>query len=301
LVAQRLDLPVGALAQAMRAAGVHEQITEAQAKGWNTDPESVPEWLAVLRGERLARAAEQEYRREQAAERRQLRELAAEQSALAKVKAGKTRFSDEEWLYVQDWAFRAVKELVRNRGDVTGMDEQVLRLAGIDAGDHSTWPLHAGGCDGGGSVHCTARVGELHARRRADALIESVAKEAAVRELALSPGQFVTTWHGSRVGTVVKVNKVTVKVRMVGDRTRDGNTLVEKNLDPRYLSPAPDSLPALPKPGDEVVLRDHGGHTRQARVIESDGPLFEASYSLKSGQWRSGWFDLTAIQPGPGR
>jgi hypothetical protein len=57
-------------------------------------------------------------------------------------------------------------------------------------------------------------------------------------------------------------------------------------------------LPAPPKPGSEVVVRDHGGHLRAARVIETHGPLFEATYSLKSGRWRSGWFDVAAIQPG---
>ena len=48
-----------------------------------------------------------------------------------------------------------------------------------------------------------------------------------------------------------------------------------------------------------TLLCDHGGHTRDARVVAVDGPLFEATYSLKSGQWRSAWFDVTAIQAGP--
>jgi hypothetical protein len=46
------------------------------------------------------------------------------------------------------------------------------------------------------------------------------------------------------------------------------------------------------------VICDHGGHVRHARVAEVDGPLFEASYSLKSGQWRSAWFDVLALPPG---
>jgi hypothetical protein len=138
---------------------------------------------------------------------------------------------------------------------------------------------------------------QLRAQRRVDALIESVAKETTLRDLHLTPSQFVTTWHGARVGLVIKVNKVTVKIRMIGGR--DGrNTIVEKNLDPRYVEPVPDGLPSPPKPGDEVVVRDHGGHARHARVIEVDGPLFEATYCLISGQWRSGWFDLAAIVAG---
>ena len=48
---------------------------------------------------------------------------------------------------------------------------------------------------------------------------------------------------------------------------------------------------------EAVVIRDHGGHMRDARVVEVDGPLFEATYSLKSGQWRSAWFDVLALHP----
>lgn len=300
--ARLLGISVAELAGAMRGSGVQERLTEAQATRWNAAPETAPQWFTTLLGERMARAAEQEYRRARDEEQRQLRALAAEQSALAKVRAGKRRFNDGEWAYVQDWAFRAAKDLVRGgRGlEIDDFDRLVLRAAGVNAADHSTWPLHAGGCDGEGREHCSARIEAMRAARRADALIDSVAKESAVRDSGLAPGQAVTAWHGSRVGTVVKVNKVTVKVRMIGGQ-RDRHAPVEKNLDPRHLSPAPDSLPAAPQPGDIVLLRDRGGHTRTARVIESNGPLFEATYSVNSGQWRSGWFDLFAIQPGHGK
>lgn len=301
MVAARVGIPVADLARAMRGAGVYRQLTEAEATDWICDPETAPEWFTTLLGERLARAAETEYRRQQAAEQRQLRELAVEQSAWAKVQAGKKRFSDDEWVFVQDWAFGAAKDLVRNGPEVDVSDEErrMLLAVGVDADDHSTWPVHAGGCDGEGDEHCAVRIEQMRAERRVDALIDSVAKETALGNLALSPGQFVTTWHGARVGLVVKVNKVTVKVRLIGGQG-DRHAVIEKNLDPRYVEIVGPSLPAPPEPGDEVVLRDHGGHTRRARVVEVDGPLFEATYSLKSGQWRSAWFDLTAISPGAG-
>ncbi|MBS1693102.1 MAG: hypothetical protein JST91_12860 [Actinobacteria bacterium] len=89
---------------------------------------------------------------------------------------------------------------------------------------------------------------------------------------------------------------MTVKVRMVGGRA-DRNGVIEKNLDPRYVERAAPSLRTPPQSGAEVVVRDHGGHLRRAQVVEVDGPLFEATFSLKSGQWRSGWFDLAAIEP----
>jgi hypothetical protein len=302
-VAQRVGIPVADLARAIRASGVHRQLTEAEAKDWIIcDLETAPEWFTTLLGERLARAAEAEYRREQAEEQRQLRELAVEQSAWAKIQAGKRRFSDDEWAFVHDWAFRAAKDLVRSgpEADVTDEERRVLLAVGVDVDDHSTWPVHAGGCDGEGAEHCAVRMEQMSAERRVDALIDSIAKKTALRDLALSRGQFVTTWHGARVGRVVKVNKVTVKVRLVGGQG-DRHAVVEKNLDPRYVRRiAPESLPSPPEPGGMVPLREHCGHTREAQVVAVDGPLFEVTYSLKSGQWRSAWFDLAAIQPTAG-
>lgn len=298
VAAQQLGIKVGVLANAMRAAGVSTAITPTQAQQWANDPETAPQWLMQLLGERMAAAAQAEYGRQQDAEQQERRVLAAEQSALAKVRAGKRRFNDDEWVWVQDWAFRAAKELVRGWGefDVTEFERQVLRAVGVDPDNHHTWPVHAGGCDGVGTDHCAVRLDQIRAERRVDALIDSVAKETALGHLALTAGQFVTTWHGARVGVVVKVNKVSVKVRMVGGRA-DRNTVVEKNLDPRYVERAAASLPAPPAAGDEVIVRDHSGHIRRAEVVEVDGPLFEAAYALKSGQWRSGWFDVAALQP----
>jgi hypothetical protein len=302
VVASRAGISVTDLARAMCTAGVYGQLTEADAADWICDPEAAPEWFTTLLGERLARAAEAEYRRQQAEEQRQLRELAVEQSAWAKVQAGKRRFSDDEWVFVHDWAFRATTDLVGSgpQADVSDEEWRVLSATGVDADDHETWPVHAGSCDGAGDEHCAVRIEQMRAERRADALIDSVAKKMALRDLSLSPGQFVATWHGARVGLVVKVDKVTVKVRLIGGQG-DRHAVVKKNLDPRYVRIASASLSSPPKPGGMVLLRDYGGCTREAQVVAVDGPLFEATYSLKSGQWRSAWFDLTAIQPGAGQ
>jgi hypothetical protein len=299
VVSQRLGVPVADAAHAMRAAGVTGPLTVRQAKEWAGDPGSAPEWLSGLWGERMARAAQQEYHREQQLERHAMRELTVEQSALEKVKTGKRRFTDKEWLLVEDWAFRAAKDLVRGGPgrEVGDFGYRVLRIVGVDPGDHATWPVHAGGCDGEGALHCAERIEQVRAQRGAEALTESVARETALREAGLSPGLAVTAWHGDRVGVVVKVNKVSVKVRFVGGK-RDQYALVERNLDPRHVHPAPESLPPPLLPGEEVVIRDHGGHVRHARVAEVDGPLFEATYSLKSGHWRSAWFDVLAVHPG---
>jgi hypothetical protein len=299
VVSQRLGVPVADAARAMRAAGVTGPVTVRQARAWTDDPGTAPEWLSGLWGERMAHAAQREYHREQQREQHAMRELAVEQSALAKVEAGKRRFTGYERLYVEDWAFRAAKDLVRGGpgGQVDGFDCRVLRAVGVDPEDHATWPAHAGGCDGEGALHCAERIGQVRAQRRAEALTESVAREAALREAGFSPGLVVTAWDGHRAGVVVKVNKVSVKVRFVGGQ-RDLYSLVERNLDPRHVRPALGSLPQPPLPGDEVLIRDHGGHVRPARVTEAGGPLFEAAYSLKSGQRRSAWSGVLALQPG---
>ncbi len=108
-----------------------------------------------------------------------------------------------EWFfYVQDWAFRAAKDLVRDGPDneVDEFDRRALKAVGVDADDHSTWAVHAAGCDGEGDEHCVVRIEQMRAERRADALIESVAKETTLSDLHLTVGQFVTTWHGARSG-----------------------------------------------------------------------------------------------------
>lgn len=202
----------------------------------------------------------------------------------------------EEWAYVEDWAFRASKWLLEEPDPEVGEEaEQVLRLIGVKVDDHRTWWLHIGGCDQQGTAPCRVRIDEMRAERRAEALLDSIAKETALREPRMRVGAYVTAWSGRRIGQIVKINKVSVKVRMIGSR-EDGHVITEKNLDPRYVSVVHEHFRAVPEVDDEVVLRDHGGYTRSARVVTVDGPLFEASYSIKNGEWRSAWFDVLCLK-----
>lgn len=89
-VAQILGLTIAEVAQAMRAAGVTERLTASEAKTWANGVD-MPEWLGVLHGERLARAAKEEHRKQQAEKDRQLRELMAEEGAISKVRSGAHR------------------------------------------------------------------------------------------------------------------------------------------------------------------------------------------------------------------
>lgn len=294
-VSARLGLRVAELARAMRTAGVTTPLTPAQVASWQRDPDSVPDWLAALRGDQLARAAEKEYQNHLEEEKWRLRALVREQSAVEKLREGRRFFNREERAVVQGIAYQASINLVwgMSSDDLNDLELRALEIYHIDPDNHATWDLHLDGCDGLGVRHCDERVEEMRLARRVDALIESVHKETAAREWSV--GQPVSAWYGSRVGRIIKINKVTVKVRMVGNQMRDGNALIEKNLDPRYITTVPETVPATPEVGDTVTLRDHRGHIRVALVTAVDTPLFEAEYTLRSKEVRKVWFDPLAL------
>ncbi|MFD6061410.1 hypothetical protein [Rhodococcus wratislaviensis] len=67
------------------------------------------------------------------------------------LESGQQRHCTEiEMRTVRYVAFRAVKNLSRGASadDLSGGELSTLRGAGVDPGDHSTWPLHTSGCDG---------------------------------------------------------------------------------------------------------------------------------------------------------
>ena len=60
------------------------------------------------------------------------------------------RCTEIEMRTVRYVAFRAVNDLSRGASadDLSGGELSALRVAGVDPGDHSTWPLHTSGCQG---------------------------------------------------------------------------------------------------------------------------------------------------------
>ena len=292
-VSARLGMKIFSVAAAMRAAGVEEQLTLEQAEQWMTDLETAPDWFTGLIGERLAAAAIAEFERVRAEEEWQMEFLLIEKSAADKVASGTGRFTGEEWDYVLDWAYQVERQIFKNGPgvDISDYERQLLRLVGVDPDNHETWELHTRGCDGIGAAHCQIRI----EKKRVESLLDSIAKETTLKELGFVPGETITTWNGARVGVVVKTNRVTVKIRTTGTRSK-GYVPVERNVDPRYVQRATDAVPATPAVGDAVTIRDYGGHVRTVTVVATDGPLFEATYVLKSKQCRRVWFDVTMLQ-----
>ncbi|MER5389199.1 hypothetical protein [Saccharopolyspora sp. NPDC002686] len=156
-VSNVLQLKVHEVARAMRAAGATQQLTVGQAKTWKASPETAPEWFVALLAERTCRDAERIARAERHALEHEHRMLLLREKVERRLLAGAKHFrSDDAELVATDIAVQASKELVRNCGPVCGgpvdsllpVEAAALRWAGVDPGDHSTWVIHRGDCEG---------------------------------------------------------------------------------------------------------------------------------------------------------
>lgn len=149
------------LAAAMRRHGVTGSVTVKDAKHWKSDPATAPDWLLEVFAECAAKRATREFRIQQEKEASEMREIRAEHTAAEKVKKNSPfrKFNDDEQVWLEDWMFRASKELVRGMksSDVDEFTRRVLHLFGIDPNRHETWVVHAGDCDGKGKTSCAFR------------------------------------------------------------------------------------------------------------------------------------------------
>lgn len=308
-VAQVLGLKVRTVAEAMRATGETHPLTVAQAKAWKTGHTEMPDWLAPLYAERIAaaaqRAAAEAARQAEAAHQ----ELLRTERVHTKLAAGRTRFNHADMYVVEEIAFTASKELVRGLSpdDLSVTEHSALRACGVDPDDHQTWMLHDGGCDQTGGPDCGTRLLAIAQERAAEQQaarferqLASMHAEGRIASGEFTVGQPVLTWYESRIGTIAKVNRVTVKVRFVGG-FRDGYALVEKNLKPEYLHPVPVTTPPAPEVAAEVWVKDWRNDNRiyPGVVVARDGALFQVQYTLKSGQPRTAWFDRLRLTTAP--
>jgi hypothetical protein len=147
-VAETLQLRVRQVAAAMRAAGVTEQVTVRQARAWKSLAEEPPAWMLTLMAQSTAKAARRQARNQRRNiedEHRILLQAADVEQRLLSSRA--IRGHDREFI-ASDYAYRAMKDLVRADGDVSylnDLDLAALRWAGVLPADRSTWFLRAGG------------------------------------------------------------------------------------------------------------------------------------------------------------
>jgi hypothetical protein len=269
-VVELLGLSSGRVAGAMRAAGVSTPLDEPTVTGWlSSCARPMPAWLSQLMAEEAATAAEHEARARAEALEAEHRRLLVEERVQHKLLAGKRRFHGEDLEVVEQWAFYAAKDLIYSGdGEVGELDTAVLRAVGVDANDHTTWPFHCGGCDGLGAANCAERVAQMAAQRFEELEADRLARRERSRRDAeciasgaFIVGQPVLAYYDSRAAVVVKVNKVTVKVRHIGWNAT-GYELVERNYSPTYLhnlSAGAAEKAAAIAVGQRVEFTDGGG------------------------------------------
>lgn len=301
-VAGALGLKVRIVASAMRAAGVSATLTLEEAKRWrNGGGQDMPDWLTTLYAERAAVSAQKAH----AAEIRRLedehKELLREERIHSQLASGRRRFSEADMWIVEQVAFDAAKDLVRGSApdELSPVEVNALRACRIDPEQHHTWPIHHGQCDGEGGPDCNTRMLAMEEERQAEKQAErferqlaSMHAEGRINSGEFTVGQPVLTYYDSRIGTVIKVNRVTLKVRFIGGH-RDGYAIVEKNLPPEYLRPVPAHIPPAPAAASEVWIKDWRNESRiyGGIVVGHDRDLFEVQYTIKSGETRVAWFD----------
>ncbi|HEY9474884.1 MAG TPA: hypothetical protein VIS06_13655 [Mycobacteriales bacterium] len=147
---QILGIRLRIIAGYLRQAGRSEKLTREQAGAWRDRPQDAPPWFAGMLAESAARQAQREAVRQRHELEREHRMLVLADQVERRLLAGTKHFRDPDSEFIaSDLAFRAMKELVRNRGDASSLldlDRAALRWAGVVPEDHGTWFLHSGNC-----------------------------------------------------------------------------------------------------------------------------------------------------------
>jgi hypothetical protein len=304
-VAQLLGLSCERVAAAMRAAGVGRPLDDPTVTGWLAScARPMPNWLSELLAQTAAQEAERQARAKAEALEAEHRRLLVEERVQEKLLAGKRHFRGEALDVVEQWAFYAAKELLYTGGNVDELAAAALKAVGVDPKDHTTWPLHHGGCDGAGGDSCDARIAEMAAERfaaqeadRHERRQRSRRDAEHIASGAFVVGQPVLASYDSRAAVVVRVNKVTVKVRHIGWQS-NGYALVERNYSPAYLHNLSARLveqAGAIAVGDRIEFTDWGGRKRVGEILDTDGPLLQVGYQLVSGQPRTAWIDVLRL------
>jgi hypothetical protein len=146
-VSQILAMKVAVVAESMRRSGVEAPMTDRQARLWKTDPSQASDWFLTLLADQAAHAAKGAYRRAVGEVEAEHRTLLLTAEVEARLLSGRRIRGYEAEFIASDFAFRAMKELVRCQGDTEWLleiDLAALKWAGVDPADPDTWFLRAG-------------------------------------------------------------------------------------------------------------------------------------------------------------
>lgn len=144
-VAETLHLRARQVAAAMRVAGVTEQLTVKQARAWKSLAEEPPGWMLALMAQATARAARRQARDQQRDIEGGHQMLLLAADVEQRLLSSRAVRGHEQGFIASDYAFRAMKDLVRTDGDVSylnDLDLAALRWAGVLPAE---WFLRAGG------------------------------------------------------------------------------------------------------------------------------------------------------------
>ena len=147
-VAQSAGLKVHVVARAMRHAGVTEPLTVRQAKAWQSMREEPPEWFVALMVRKAARQATRAARTRARDLEYEHRWVILSADVEARLLAGRRVRGYERETIAADFAFQAMKDLVRADGDTAYLGEldlAALRWVGVDPDNRDTWLLGSGG------------------------------------------------------------------------------------------------------------------------------------------------------------
>lgn len=153
-VAQRAHLGVHELAQAMKETGRTAPLTRAEVRRWRHRPDQAPDWYISVLVARAARDAQRAHRHHVQDQEAEHALLLREHHIWSRLRAGATRFGDADREILHRFVLAACRDLARECGDYCGgpVPERepdaaaVLRWAGVDPDDHTTWPVHRGDC-----------------------------------------------------------------------------------------------------------------------------------------------------------
>lgn len=154
-VARRARLSVHELAQAMKVAGRTTPLTRAEIHRWRHHPGQAPDWYIGVLVARAVRDAQRAHRRHVQDQEAEHALLLREHRIWKRLRAGATRFCEADREILYRLAMGACRDLARECGDRCGGpvpergpdDAALLRWAGVDPGDHTTWPIHRGDCE----------------------------------------------------------------------------------------------------------------------------------------------------------
>lgn len=163
-------------------------------------------------------------------------------------------------------------------------------------GPCAPWFNSCNECHSGGGNYSHGMYEDYDETMAAERKVLSNASKKVIRNKNFHVGDVVKCWYGERTGEILKVNKVTVKVRIPNDNN-GADRLMEKNISAAHIEDlTKKEISNLKiKEKDFITVTVRGRKYDAIATKIKPGTIF-AEYSLTNGQKRQGWFSLTSVE-----